>query len=145
MEDFAPGRDTPYKRTRSSDHAAYLFDMTAYDLARHGLLWLNRGLWGDQQLIPESWIDESTQAYVRPALNDLQAFGYLWWVYPETPGLVGASGKGNQKVVVWPERDLVVVHLAPTKWLGFFGSQVRDRDFWRLFFAIAAAETDPTE
>jgi CubicO group peptidase (beta-lactamase class C family) len=147
MEDFRREEDTRYERTGGSEHAAYLFEMTARDLARYGLLWLMRGNWGERRIIPGEWVDESTRPYVHPALNDLQSFGYLWWIYPATPGLFGASGKGNQKVVIWPERDLVVVHLASTKWLGIFGSQVGDRDFWRLFYAIAAADTsrDATE
>lgn len=140
MESFDVDQDTHYEKTRASSHPAYLFEMTARDLARYGLLWLNRGRWESEQIIPEAWVEESTRAYVHPALHDLQSFGYLWWVYQATPGLFGASGKGNQKIVIWPERDLVIVHLAPTKWLGLFGGEVKDSDFWRLYFTIAGAE-----
>ena len=34
--------------------------MSARDLARFGLLYLNDGQWKDQQVVPASWVTEST-------------------------------------------------------------------------------------
>ena len=80
-------------------------------------------------------------------MKDAQPFsdyGYLWWIYPEWSGnLHGAPGKGNQKVLVWPGRDIAVVYLAGTKTWGLFGREVGSVDFWQLMSRIAAAAPKP--
>jgi len=142
MKDFSLDR-TEYVRERQSAHPAYLFHMTARDLARFGLLYLRNGRWRDRQIVPEAWIEASTQRYVKDA-QPFSDYGYLWWIYPEWSGhLYSASGKGNQKVLVWPGRDMVVVHLATTKTWGLFGSEVGSVDFWKLMSRIAAAAPQP--
>jgi CubicO group peptidase (beta-lactamase class C family) len=142
MQDFSLD-DTERRKESRSEHPAYLFELTARDAARFGLLYLRGGRWQEEQVVPREWIDESARSHVPGAIDERQDFGYLLWVYPGTPGLFGASGKGNQKILVWPERDLVVVHLAATKRWGLFGSEVGGQDFWRLFFAILRAAPDP--
>jgi CubicO group peptidase (beta-lactamase class C family) len=141
MEDFSLGY-TEYVRERASDHPAYVFRMTARDLARFGLLYLRDGRWADRQIVPEAWIKTSIRSYTRGA-QPFSDYGYLWWVYPEWPTLYGASGNGNQKVLVWPSRDIVVVHLAPTKTWGLFGREVGSVDFWKLMSKISAAAPRP--
>jgi len=37
--------------------------MSARDMARFGLLCLRKGNWNGRQIIPQDWIEESTQAY----------------------------------------------------------------------------------
>ena len=85
------------------------------DHARFGLLYLNRGRWGDRQIISEKWIDMMT---VPSANNPL--YGYMWWLNTGH-GLMGshasestfvASGAGGNKVVIDPEKNLIVV----TRW-----------------------------
>ncbi|HSC29897.1 MAG TPA: serine hydrolase [Vicinamibacterales bacterium] len=138
MEDFSVA-ETAYVREASSDHPAYVFRMTARDLARFGLLYLRHGRWRDLEIVPASWIESSTVSHVKDA-QPFSDYGYLWWVYPRWSGhLYGASGKGNQKVLVWPGRDIVLVHLAKTKLWGLLGSEVGSVDFWNLMNRIAAA------
>jgi CubicO group peptidase (beta-lactamase class C family) len=57
MEDYKPG-DGRYVREPESVHPAYAFSMSARDLARFGLLFLNRGRWKDKQIIPAAWVKE---------------------------------------------------------------------------------------
>ena len=47
--------------------------MTPRDMARFGFLYLNRGRWDGQQIVPAAWIAESTA----PNPND---YGYYWWL-----------------------------------------------------------------
>ena len=47
------------------------------DLAKIGLLVLNNGKWQDQQLVPETWIKESTCP--RVAESKFYDYGYQWW------------------------------------------------------------------
>ncbi len=98
-----------------SAHPAYLFRMSARDMARFGHLFLNNGRWEDQQIVPENWIKRSTS----PISKDLGhfaprgAYGYLWWVSRPIAGtnMYFASGSGGQRVAVLPEADLVLVHV----------------------------------
>lgn len=55
---------------------------TCEDLARFGYLYLRRGRWEDQQIVPKTWIAEST----RPSTELNDAYGYLWWL--NNPGHV---------------------------------------------------------
>ncbi len=85
------------------------------DHARFGLLYLNRGRWGDRQIISEQWIDMMT---VPCDLND--QYGYMWWLNTRharygvnaSESTFAASGAGGNCVVVDPEKNLVVV----TRW-----------------------------
>ena len=110
MEDFA-AKDCRYHREASSIHEAYLFEISARDLARFGLLFANGGRWNGKQIVPETWVRESTTAYSqtdRPG----RGYGYLWWTLaPEQAGAATmlASGFGGQQVAVVPSKKLVLV------------------------------------
>jgi CubicO group peptidase (beta-lactamase class C family) len=101
----------------SSDYPAYTFRLTVRDLARFGWLFLNRGLWSADQIIPAEWIDESTRPWSR-AETGLD-YGYLWWVlrdeatlgHPSLAGAYMALGYGGQAVAVVPLLGLVVAQL----------------------------------
>ncbi|MDC7126899.1 MAG: hypothetical protein PQJ46_15110, partial [Spirochaetales bacterium] len=72
-------------------------------MARFGFLYLNKGLWEEQQVISEQWISEST------AMTPNE-YGYLWWLR-EKNGLLSYSalGSGGNVICCIPEKDLVVV------------------------------------
>ena len=83
------------------------------DMLKFGQLYLNRGRWNGQQLLPWQWIDEST----RPGLVGPRGrgriyggYGYLWWLRGHRErGAYIASGYGGQYIYVAPAEDLVVV------------------------------------
>lgn len=123
MEDFTLD-DSWYQYEHYSMHPAYPFQMTAKDMARFGLLMLNRGEWNGQQIIPEDWVEESTTSY--SAAGSAGGYGYMWWVavggqhvptvtLPD--GSYSARGYGGHYVLVIPEYDLVIVHRVNT-WNG---------------------------
>lgn len=72
------------------------------DMARVGLLYLNRGLWDNRRIISGSWIEKSI------AMNPNQ-YGYLWWLREED-GMQAylALGDGGHVICCIPERDLVI-------------------------------------
>ncbi|MGV6875824.1 serine hydrolase domain-containing protein [Pseudochelatococcus sp. B33] len=97
-----------------SDHPAHTFHLSAHDLARVGLLFLNGGGWAGKQVIPASWVRESTTAYSQTDLGRL-GYGYLWWTAPpDSPFGADASfalGAGGQGLAVMPTHDLVVAQI----------------------------------
>lgn len=76
--------------------------LSSRDMARFGVLYLNRGIWDNQQIISGTWIDAST------AMNH-NNYGYLWWLREED-GVVAylARGDGGNVICCIPDKDLVV-------------------------------------
>lgn len=76
--------------------------LTPRDMARFGFLYLNRGVWDKQQVISESWIEQST------AMNP-NHYGYLWWLREDNDIFAYmALGDGGNVICCIPEKDLVV-------------------------------------
>jgi CubicO group peptidase (beta-lactamase class C family) len=91
-----------------SIHPAYQFRLTARDMARLGYLFLQGGDWNGTQVIPNSWVSESTRSY-SDAGNGF-GYGYLWWVngFDLAFNSFSAWGALGKCIVVVPERALVV-------------------------------------
>lgn len=119
MQDFVLEEHVETVRDSSSIHPARLFRLSARDLARFGLLFLEEGRWDSRQVLPADWVRESTRLHAD--IGVFGGFAYMWWVareglhYPfvEIPsGTYSARGTGEQNLVVIPALDLVIVHLA---------------------------------
>ncbi|WP_455222114.1 serine hydrolase domain-containing protein [Kaarinaea lacus] len=79
------------------------------DMAKIGYLYLRNGVWDGKQILSADWIRRSTlhQVGVR---NGAQSYGYGWWIgTQDLSGMYIAAGRGGQRIVVWPEKDIVVV------------------------------------
>jgi CubicO group peptidase (beta-lactamase class C family) len=83
------------------------------DMAKLGLLYLNRGIWKGQQIVSKSWVDEAF-AEKTPGEKILGDWGYsnLWWNGyvllhgKKVPALV-ALGTGGEFIYIVPSLDLV--------------------------------------
>ncbi|MEM7087179.1 MAG: serine hydrolase [Bacteroidota bacterium] len=117
MEDFKL-KDTYYRLEQDkSKHPAYLFRMSARDMARFGLLYLNNGAWKEKQIIPSQWVKKSTQPVSTEIGNFTSrgAYGLLWWVSKfENKEVYYASGLGGHRIMVFPNDDIVLVHRVNT-------------------------------
>ncbi len=120
MVDFAAA-DGKYVKGAASRHPAYPFYMSARDMARFGLLFLNGGNWDGKQVVPAAWVEESTRSY--SDAGDRGGYGYLWWVAvdgkhfsgsPMPEGVYTGRGAGGHVLAVIPSHDLVVVHRVNT-------------------------------
>ena len=84
------------------------------DMARFGELFLRGGRWNGEngdQLVPESWVRESTSALIDSDHEVYGDYGYQWFV-PNSDELKGdfvAVGFGGQYIYVSPRHDTVVV------------------------------------
>lgn len=144
MEDFRKV-DTEYFQEKESIHPAYLFRLSARDLARFGWLVFNLGKWQQKQIVSKDWIIESTKPH-SDAGNS--GYGYMWWVAVNgklipnvqlNKGSISCSGYGGQWLVVIPERKLVVVHLVDTE---NAERNVTGEQFGKLLSLILESKTD---
>jgi len=93
--------------------------LRAEDLAKIGLLYLNDGLWKGQRLLASDWIKESLTPRIEvdeDYQHDYQwQYGYQWWLLPHgQPSRLAwaARGMGGQRLLVFPEDQLIVVSTA---------------------------------
>lgn len=82
------------------------------DLLKLGQVFVDDGRWNGRQILPQTWINESTRPHVR--IDERNEYGYLWWLTEvELHGRHVATwymtGSGGNKVFVLPELSLVAV------------------------------------
>lgn len=90
--------------------------ISAEDMARFGLLFLNDGKWGKEQLLSETWIEEALVPSV-PNIN----YGYMWWLNKKgnrhweglSEDIYYAAGFGGNFIVIDKSNNMVVI----TRWL----------------------------
>lgn len=84
--------------------------MTPRDLARLGQLYLQEGRWNGRQVVPASWVSESTARHAEGWPHRYGAYGYLWWLPPDDPwDSYAAVGYGGQFLYVVPELRMLLV------------------------------------
>lgn len=128
MEDYTLDDTFAFLEPSRSRYPAIVFRMSARDLARVGQLYLQGGVWRDERIVSEEWVEAS---WTRHAVFDAEnrfgegnGFGYLWWIYPakddasmavnRVDGYV-TRGAGGQVLAVIPSLDLVYVNLTDTE------------------------------
>ena len=116
MQDFTP-RNGHYVSEPTSRYPAYLFDFSARDFARFGLLFLHHGNWQGRQIVPADWVRQSTTPYSDTPSG---GYGYLWWTADSASGAPAqvrfpagsfwAEGHLGQYALVIPSLDMVIVN-----------------------------------
>ncbi|MEA5362395.1 serine hydrolase [Amycolatopsis sp., V23-08] len=110
FEDFDPARQRLLGRPDVSEHLAHHLFLSARDLGRLGTMLLQNGRWNDRQVVPASWVAESTSVQVDRGPGVQLDYGYLWWL----PRILGrgsflAIGNFGQYLLCVPP-GLVIVH-----------------------------------
>jgi CubicO group peptidase (beta-lactamase class C family) len=120
------------------------------DLARYGLLYLNKGNWNGKQILDASFVERATStqvpADVKTKYFDLTGrYGFFWWTngikadgvrpWPSAPPKTfAAHGAGRNFIFVIPEWRLVIVRLSPAP-----GGRVQEggmkNGIWKEFFS----------
>lgn len=103
-------QSTPYYITDGHGTPFVLggLNMPTRDYARFGQMYLQDGRWNDRQIVPESWVREST-APTSPTAEGEVRYGYQWWVPRDAvPGEFLARGVYGQYVYVNQPAEVVV-------------------------------------
>ena len=96
---FRPlGMDETRLRLDAKGHAWTYADAetSLRDFARLGELMRNKGRWRGRQVVPEAWVDASTQPCPRNT-----SYGYLWWLIDNPKGFA-ARGYLDTNCYVFP-------------------------------------------
>jgi CubicO group peptidase (beta-lactamase class C family) len=97
-------------RAKTGETLTYCcLDMTSRDFARFGLLYMQRGMWNGEQVVPAAWVDASLAS-----APTYRGYGYQWWLEGKTddklpPDTFAAEGHDGQFIYVIPSKELVVV------------------------------------
>ncbi|MBQ6126784.1 MAG: serine hydrolase [Erysipelotrichaceae bacterium] len=83
--------------------------MSARDMAKIGLLCLNKGRYRDRQVVSSEWIEEMT----RPRAVEITYFrgmdyGYLWWIIDRQKKIYAAIGNSGNVIYVNQEKNTVI-------------------------------------
>lgn len=115
MKHFKPSF-VEYKKENYTQHKQYIIYMTAYDLAKIGLLMANNGIYNGKQIITKAWVEESTNpiSFCGKGNEPLNMYSYLWW-NDTLNQTFWATGWGGQFLLVDKKNKLVVVSRKDTK------------------------------
>ena len=109
--------------------------INSQDLARFGLLVLNKGKWEGKQILSEKWLKAATT----PSEHGPD-YGYLWWLntkqkqWPSGPASsFAAVGNGGNIIWVDPDHDIVMV------WHWHEGGKAVDGMVQRIVAAVAGS------
>jgi CubicO group peptidase (beta-lactamase class C family) len=98
------------------------------DMARFGYLYLNKGQWDNEQIVPESWVVDSISPYT-------PGYGYQWWLRDVNGVFVfSADGQGGNHIYCLPGKDIVMVVASRPS------SRWRDRSLLLKQFLVPAAK-----
>ncbi len=95
---------------------AWGMGLTLREFGKFGILYLNKGKWGSEQVVSENWVEKS----VSPVSSEIYWYGYSFWLVPvfenyrdyNLPGNIYlAWGIHTQQIFVIPDYDIVVVRL----------------------------------
>lgn len=104
-----------------------IYHSTSRSMARFGLLALNKGKWNSEQIINESFFNES----INTSQNINPSYGYFWWLNGKTSAMIPASqtvypgslvpnapadmyaamGAADQRIYVVPSKKMVIIRM----------------------------------
>ncbi len=98
-------------RLRFDDAGTFLGSSYVYaplrEWCRFGLLTARGGHWAGHDIVPAAWLDDARTP--RSWEEDRLFHGAHWWSWDRDGGPFGAHGFEGQRVIVFPDRDVIVV------------------------------------
>ena len=141
MQDWDRSLQHKQGDTTISRYLAYPMWFSTRDMARLGLLMLNKGKWKDQQVISADWVDEMLKQRTTyeelnhnvPVFRDSgvnYGYGYMWWLWeavsdPRYEGAYSAKGAMGQNITVYPAIETVLAYKTKAAYRRSNSSDVR--------------------
>jgi len=114
-----------YDRRSNHTRAMSSFGASARDYAKFGLLYLNKGQWGEEQVVDSNWVKASTQPV--NALGDELGYNNNWFIGESQVGDYMIRGMYRQQIYINPkERTVMVCFLK-------FYEPNRNMNWWAIF------------
>jgi CubicO group peptidase (beta-lactamase class C family) len=111
---FEPLQITNYTWYADSEgylHGEFGLHLTARDMAKIGVLYLQHGRWGETQIVSSDYVRDSTTRHNDGGPPANAGYGYQWWI-SKNGNVFFASGKNGQLISVTPQRNLVLAFAA---------------------------------
>ncbi|GAA4052045.1 serine hydrolase [Flavobacterium chungnamense] len=125
---------------------------TSRNMARFGLMALNKGKWNGNQVVNEAFFNNATTT----SQNINQSYGYLWWlngkssyhlpqsqfqfngsIIPSAPiDMYCALGKNDQKIYVVPSKKMVIIRMGEVADGVNFALSDFDQTLWQKISAL---------
>ena len=83
--------------------------LSAADMAKIGVMCLNKGEFGGQQIVSSKWIKKMTEPRTVEG-NHFRGmdYGYLWWIISRKKGIYAAIGNSGNVIYIDPSKKIVV-------------------------------------
>jgi CubicO group peptidase (beta-lactamase class C family) len=135
------GSESPYGYNSLAGASVRL---NARDFARLGYLWLNKGRWGDQQLVPEEWMTQATRRFTRADGETPMNYGYTFWIQDDWESVpsdtFSSRGFKRNDCHVIPSLDLVVARLGNSNPPGRLGGEFTRTYIEKIVAAISRGD-----
>ena len=96
---------------------------TARDFARFGKLYINKGQWGEKEILDSSFVELS----LKPVFDDSPFYGYGWWLYEYNGKRVFTmNGHRGQFVISFPDDNIIIVRQGDYNMKGRVSNQSGD-------------------
>jgi CubicO group peptidase (beta-lactamase class C family) len=101
--------NTDYNRKQPMEKSFACLNCTAIDLAKLGRLYLNRGIWNNQNILPQSFINDATR-------RDTTAGSFWYFQYnfrfgPKQYESYYARGLFGQLIYIYPRENIIIVRV----------------------------------
>ena len=119
------GMELPASWSLDSEHSGMEkmesgLNACAMDYAKFGRLYLRNGDWNGKQVVPESWVVESTTVAPDAKWSN---YKYLWWISRSGKGRFLAGGNLGQFIFVAPDKNCVICRFGrgkPKDWKAIY-------------------------
>ena len=115
-------------------------NLTLVDFVKIGSLFLNKGKFNGQTIVPESWVESSLagdEEHLAP--TESFGYGYQWWLMPGEDREFMAMGVYGKYVYVNPRTRTVIAKLSANPFYNYDYLVSSDYAHLSLFRAISAA------
>ncbi len=117
------------------------------DMARLGRLYLNKGNWNGNQIVPAQWVDDSVTpsaphleaGFNNPGSDTPYGYGFQWWTPSNPRGDFMASGIYHQFIYVDPTTNVIIAKTSANKGFTDPANRMQKDETITAFQQIASA------